>query len=128
MRCLVPSPLSASTPLSFPAFVFFKVIVGLLIICFSPLFSSSVTRALSSSLRERDGVLQGCRPPCFSLSLMLSFSLYLVSILFHARRPRSHPFNLGAPQWALRGAQLELLLSLGLAQCVCKRLQSKYNQ
>ncbi len=53
----VSSPLSVSAPLSFPAFVLFKVVGGVLIICFSLFFSSFVTRALSSSLREQDGVL-----------------------------------------------------------------------
>lgn len=118
----VPLPLPVSSPLSFPAFVLFKVVSGVLIICFSPFyFILRHSRSLIFLKTAGWGPLRV--PPSLFLSLFHAFFLSL---------PCFYPFfMLGGSSptlsiWellsdTLRAAQLELLLAIFGIFPVCVR-------
>ncbi len=120
----VSSPLSVSALLSFPAFVLFKVVAGVLIICFSLFFTLRHSRSLIFFKRAGWGPLRV--PPSLFLSLFHAFFLSLPRFYpFSCLAAPVPPFQFGAHRRdSVRAAQLEPLLSLD-SSCVCKRLQWK---
>lgn len=121
----VSSPLPVSAPLSFPAFVLFKVVGGVLIICFSLFFILRHSRSLIFLKRAGWGPLRV--PPSLFLSLFHAFFLSL---------PRFYPFScLAAPVPPFQFGRTAVTLSerlnwnccyLWTLLCVCKRLQWKF--